>query len=542
MSIFKRLQSNEVTITPFKAHKKFTQVVDNVDSGSGVSVVEGVNYNGHFYPTEEKNSNGIWKRSVYHLVNKLHYAFENDPATTFTNNTREVLEKNYITNAEDVPFPTHTSASITHILIPQKKMGERIKPGTFKITSKSGSLDGEIFKDDSIGNLYSTTDSASWHSSTSASYWPPSASLKGYWKFDNSDEPFIDYSGNGNTAEHSGSAWTTYYDSGSSIEGLAIKKDPTEGNSGVRLLPHKRLYGQNQQTWTLWFKPDGHENGDKLARIITRDASEYFALYEKGDYSTDGKCKARFFSGNGINTEFNNALISGSWHFAAISVNYTEASQSVYLWNGEDWFSDAIHTGGVGKWDGSNTGSYRNSYKRAVVLGCNSENQTKMQVHNNNFSGSYDEVRYYDTNLSEAQIHCLKDFPRGRKSSWIGDVWYEAGGAVVKTQDKYRTLALGTADDGFDLEWDATVQIFEHEYRCTTKVDEFNKTINQSIIAESLDRNTLIGTATHSLFAPYVTTIGLYDQNYALLAIGKLGKPIKTSVETPMTFVVRIDL
>ena len=57
----------------------------------------------------------IYKRTIYHLVNKLHYKFEYDPAQTITNNTREVLEKNYVNNAEDVPFPTHQIASITQI-------------------------------------------------------------------------------------------------------------------------------------------------------------------------------------------------------------------------------------------------------------------------------------------------------------------------------------------------------------------------------------------------------------------------------------------
>ena len=281
MSIFKRLQPNEITITPFKAHKKFAPTVDIEDSSSGIVITEGVNYTGHFYTAEEKNTNGMYKRSVYHLVNKLHYAYELDPAQTLTNNTREVLEKNYITTAEDCPFPTHTSASITHILIPQKKFGERIKPGTVKITSKndevSPSLNGEIFYDDSLGNLYSNTISSSWVSSNSQSYWPPTGSLKGYWKFDNSTDPYIDYSGNGNRAEHTGSDWTTYYDtdiSASNLEGLSIKTPET--SSGIRLMRHKKLLDQNKQTWTLWFKPTGHTNGNLGARIITRDLSEYF--------------------------------------------------------------------------------------------------------------------------------------------------------------------------------------------------------------------------------------------------------------------------
>ena len=73
MSIFKRLQPNEITITPFKAHKKYTPTIDNVDSSSGITVSEGTNYTGHFYADEPKAYNGLYQRNIYHLVNKLFY-------------------------------------------------------------------------------------------------------------------------------------------------------------------------------------------------------------------------------------------------------------------------------------------------------------------------------------------------------------------------------------------------------------------------------------------------------------------------------------
>ena len=39
----------------------------------------------------------------------------------------------------------------------------------------------------------------------------------------------------------------------------------------------------------------------------------------------------------------------------------------------------------------------------------------------------------------------------------------------------------------------------------------------------------------------YVTTVGLYDDDYNLLVVGKLGQPIKASSETDTTFVIRFD-
>ena len=43
-------------------------------------------------------------------------------------------------------------------------------------------------------------------------------------------------------------------------------------------------------------------------------------------------------------------------------------------------------------------------------------------------------------------------------------------------------------------------------------------------------------------FQPYVTTVGLYDDDNDLLAIAKLGKPIKKSTKIPMTFRIEIDI
>ncbi len=46
---------------------------------------------------------------------------------------------------------------------------------------------------------------------------------------------------------------------------------------------------------------------------------------------------------------------------------------------------------------------------------------------------------------------------------------------------------------------------------------------------------------TGSYFSPYVTTIGLYNENYQLLAVGKLSQPIPISLHVDTTFVVNFD-
>jgi hypothetical protein len=51
----------------------------------------------------------------------------------------------------------------------------------------------------------------------------------------------------------------------------------------------------------------------------------------------------------------------------------------------------------------------------------------------------------------------------------------------------------------------------------------------------------MAGFQTSSLFQPYITTIGLYNENNELLVVGKMAQPIRTSFETDTTFVLRWD-
>jgi hypothetical protein len=81
--------------------------------------------------------------------------------------------------------------------------------------------------------------------------------------------------------------------------------------------------------------------------------------------------------------------------------------------------------------------------------------------------------------------------------------------------------------------------LYETQYKCTIGADEFNYSNNPSIISGS--EGELYDFATGSFFAPYVTTVGLYDESYNLLAVGKLAKPLPTSRTTDTTILVNFD-
>jgi hypothetical protein len=162
--------------------------------------------------------------------------------------------------------------------------------------------------------------------------------------------------------------------------------------------------------------------------------------------------------------------------------------------------------------------------------------------------------------------------------SVVGNVFYKTGLVVFTDTGSYKDVALGTGTDGFEIDYRSTHTIYQHEYMVTAPAGQFNMSKNISltyeksgstIVKEGAKAHYLFspgdnpsggynstgsfksfyeGTqftenfVTHSQFAPYVTTIGLYNDLNELLVIGKLSKPIKNDPELMMSFVLRFDV
>ena len=164
--------------------------------------------------------------------------------------------------------------------------------------------------------------------------------------------------------------------------------------------------------------------------------------------------------------------------------------------------------------------------------------------------------------------------------SVVGNVFYNDGIAVITDTGSYFNVAAKSGSDGFSFRFNSTQTIYEREYICSVGENEFQHTTNKSLkqgrsgsilmgsyVTSSL-RGTrhdefpyhlvglstgsydvngyeigteLLGVATHSDFATYVTSIGLYNDSNELLAVGKTAHPIKNDKELALTFVVRFD-
>jgi hypothetical protein len=134
---------------------------------------------------------------------------------------------------------------------------------------------------------------------------------------------------------------------------------------------------------------------------------------------------------------------------------------------------------------------------------------------------------------------------------YIGNIIYTHGIIIFTDQ----TIATDFAFLGsIGISYQPVRTVYETQYKCTIRPDEFNYSLNPTLLSGSeftnpinsngLPVNTsgdVVDFVTGSSFAPYVTAVGLYNSNNELLAIGKLAQPIPTSRTVDMNIVINMD-
>ena len=142
--------------------------------------------------------------------------------------------------------------------------------------------------------------------------------------------------------------------------------------------------------------------------------------------------------------------------------------------------------------------------------------------------------------VSASITHTLTDDGEGNLLSGsinVGNIIYPHGLAIITSQ----LLASGSIDvSNVTCSFSSSMTIYETQYKCTIRENEFNFSLNPSLISGSTD-GTAYNYVTSSYFSPYVTTVGLYDEYQNLLAIGKLAQPLPTTATTDTTILINID-
>ena len=124
----------------------------------------------------------------------------------------------------------------------------------------------------------------------------------------------------------------------------------------------------------------------------------------------------------------------------------------------------------------------------------------------------------------------------------VGNIIYQAGLVI------FTNSGSGATNNFDNPQWESSYTIYETQYKCTIRANEFNYSLNPSLLTTygsgsvlSEGKATYKNFVTGSDFSPYVTTMGLYDDNQNLLAVGKLAQPLPTSQTTDTTILINLD-
>ena len=239
MYIYKQLESNDISVTPFQVYKQWDFTNINASSSYGI-----INYYGeykntpvnlgdpsdisHFYPTTSFNE---YDFLIHDSINHLYYNnFEDDPLSLFGN-----INKNQKRELHEFVWV---------LSIPQKMYGERINPNSFYLDTKSVSGSIINLKDDGYGKIVDIHISESYKSY----YDTFSEGVVGNWEFTNGyklqDEWLTDrYTRDYSMYKHHGKLNNVRFSTGSFITGSnIIIKEKTDFNgtdSYVRIQHNK---------------------------------------------------------------------------------------------------------------------------------------------------------------------------------------------------------------------------------------------------------------------------------------------------------------
>jgi hypothetical protein len=132
-----------------------------------------------------------------------------------------------------------------------------------------------------------------------------------------------------------------------------------------------------------------------------------------------------------------------------------------------------------------------------------------------------------------------------------GNIFYNHGIVTIFNLDN-SSLNNIVSSSTTTCSFQSSITMYETQYKCNIRENEFNFTLNPSISSGSslitssfssfyTPGQMLYDFATGSVFQPYITTIGLYNDDKELLAIAKLAQPLPLSRTTDINILINID-
>ena len=454
-------------------------------------------------------------------------------------------------------FLGHSASIFT---APYGQVGEKIKHGTFKVTSSFGTTTVNL-ADDGNGNLYDTAINSTTFASSSNNFF--------YMSFNGLYQKFLNYDTMG---LHSGSIeyQLNHVNKAASING-GVTIVPGIDTTGDYVKPsglaaylddyqYIRIPQDNKfdrfgkcDDWTISFWYCSRTN----AIIVNKDIITKYAI-KTDQYldSIDGKRKTRDIiqPRTGLRTpnsfdKIKTPFVIGAdrvpnqtkFYFQAsdgsdslfISSSYVGSAPNgwdhIAIRNKSQICEMFINGSSIGNMFGKiPTGITANAAD--IIIGVADGTSIHKQV-------DYEvaEIRMYDYAVDATGLLSLANGHHSSGSLYqtniAGNVFYKNGQAVVSSPlPKYNT-GSGVFGNTWNLEYRGTHTLYENECLVRVPKDQFNVTMNPSSTYRPVS-----GT-----LKPYITSIGLYNEHAEMVAAAKLAQPIQKNPDVDMNFVVRWD-
>lgn len=488
-------------------------------------------------PVNFDNSNQFLS---WYAVNQQYYKFPYDPAKTFEHAGRETEKFIYY------------SASI--FSIPYAYTGEKIKPASVTITTPTFSL-----SDDKFGNL---KDAAIISTS-----FAPAKNLVAYWGFNDQYKYII-----GNFGTYTGlTNWTSKkYAPDQTSQAINVSFQPgvqldNSGNnitSGIAAAfetpgvietvydEEKFIYGKADDfAVSLWVKaPISQSNINKTTNSILNNRG---TTYERDLLVKQGIISASYkaIPANAYAWDVNIYNQTAGADSGKILVRRSDGTYSTSL-TSTTTVTSSIHTHILYQ----KTGSALQLYVNGTLESSTTDNLRDNPINRSNlyigalnrtlaesFSGSIDEVRIYNTGLSQTEITSLADrhFNTGSlyQTNVAGNVFYRHGSVVISSpMPKYHNMLNGA--------WTASMQsthrVYENEVFVRVPKDKFNYTFNPTAL-KGPDTDEVVDELLSGSLTPYITTIGLYNERGEMLAVAKLSAPLQKRTDVDTNIIIRWD-
>jgi hypothetical protein len=510
MSVYKQFTTQDVVITPFDATKTFSYNGDEIiSSNSGIEFYLGKKPLSNDFVSSSQISTGITYKEnttgVYNSIKQLYYtnylssslgdnillpvkvpgvSSEYDETIGTINAPRF---ENYLqsTLTQSRYFPTQSEAEISVISIPSKLFGENIVPSTFNLqyfSYQSNPISSTNttydITDDGNGNLNYIAASTS---SVNAFLYP----IPTYNSFDITP----------------GSIYpSTHYGSG-------FQK--------MNFYLYVYLQGMNvSSSQGITFNKDLNKINYTDPTFISPTASVQFTF--------------RGITGQPADLPFYFVISSslGASTVATASTSPFTSSINVDLYEGVDYSIYYLTTGLPDP-----------DYAYPFTFDFNITSPSPYQYYST-LSGIAGQIFY---------SHGIATLTTGGLESMAASMnYYYLTGSGYGVED-YGNNIYGVAPTRIypylfssSLSFMSSYRIYENQYKCTIRENEFNYTQNPSSVSGSGEY--YYSFVTGSYFNPYATTIGLYNDNKELLVVGKLSQPIPLSDQIDTTFIVNFDI